>query len=129
MIKYHDYLTGDTEIPKSAPLMHRARFKRLRIRLAKAARHHGEVWHINSGYRTYAEQVVLYEKYLHHNGNLAAKPGTSNHGRGAAADVSAPDKTPVGENVNRRKTLKKLGLCLPVKGEKWHVEIGNKWRA
>lgn len=39
-----------------------------------------------SSYRTYDEQVYLYDLYLHHGGNLAAVPGTSNHGWGIAID-------------------------------------------
>jgi hypothetical protein len=46
-------------------------------------------WHgrVTSGYRSYAEQKALYERYLH-GGPLAAKPGTSSHERGAAVDVT-----------------------------------------
>lgn len=39
-----------------------------------------------SSYRTYDEQVYLYDLYLHHGGSLAAIPGTSNHGWGIAID-------------------------------------------
>lgn len=42
---------------------------------------------INQGYRTLAEQQTLYQKYLNGTGNLAAKPGTSNHGWGFALDI------------------------------------------
>lgn len=38
------------------------------------------------GFRTYDEQVVLYNKYLNGTGNLAARPGTSNHETGEAID-------------------------------------------
>lgn len=41
-----------------------------------------------SAYRTYDQQVYLYDQYLHHGGALAAVPGTSNHGWGLAADIS-----------------------------------------
>jgi hypothetical protein len=40
-----------------------------------------------SSYRTYAQQVELYQLYLN-GGNLAAKPGWSNHGWGLAVDVA-----------------------------------------
>lgn len=39
---------------------------------------------VNGGYRTYAEQVQVREA----KGDLAATPGTSNHGRGLAVDLS-----------------------------------------
>lgn len=51
------------------------------------ARGHGWRGQINSGFRTFAEQVVLYNRYLN-GGNIAAKPGTSNHEFGRAIDVS-----------------------------------------
>lgn len=55
--------------------------------LAFAAAHG---WHgsVSSGFRTYAEQVALYQAYLNGTGNLAAKPGTSNHEGGQAVDVT-----------------------------------------
>jgi hypothetical protein len=51
------------------------------------ARSHG--WHgvVTSGYRTYAQQAALYQRYLH-GGPLAAKPGTSSHELGQAVDVT-----------------------------------------
>ncbi len=124
-----NWLTGDIGIERNAPARHKARFRRLKVRLARAARNSRQKWHVNSGYRSYAEQAALYDKYLHHGGNLAAKPGQSNHNHGEACDVSAPDGTPVGAATARKLSLKKYGLCLPVPGEKWHVEIGDKWVA
>jgi len=41
---------------------------------------------ILEGYRDYARQVYLYDQYQNHGGNLAASPGTSNHGWGLAVD-------------------------------------------
>jgi hypothetical protein len=51
------------------------------------ARSHG--WHgsVTSGFRSYAEQAALYQRYLH-GGPLAAKPGTSSHEFGQAVDVT-----------------------------------------
>ena len=42
---------------------------------------------LNSGFRTWAEQVRLYALYLAGRGNLAAKPGFSNHQSGLAVDI------------------------------------------
>ena len=42
-----------------------------------------------SSYRTLAQQHELYDMYLAGTGNLAAKPGTSNHGWGVAVDVGS----------------------------------------
>jgi peptidoglycan hydrolase-like protein with peptidoglycan-binding domain len=41
-----------------------------------------------SSYRTYDEQVALYKLYQEGRGNLAAVPGTSNHGWGVAVDLA-----------------------------------------
>src|SRR5262245_1257474 len=51
------------------------------------ARTHG--WHgiVTSGFRTYAEQARLYDRYLH-GGPLAAAPGSSSHESGEAVDVT-----------------------------------------
>lgn len=42
-----------------------------------------------SSYRTYGEQVEFWNAYLA-GGNLAARPGTSNHGWGTAVDLAEP---------------------------------------
>lgn len=44
----------------------------------------------NSSYRTYAAQQYFWNLYVTHRGNLAAHPGTSNHGLGKAVDVKTP---------------------------------------
>lgn len=43
-----------------------------------------------SSYRTLAEQEALYKLYEEGRGNLAAVPGTSNHGWGLAVDLAEP---------------------------------------
>jgi hypothetical protein len=42
-----------------------------------------------SAYRTYDEQVYFWDLYQSGQGNLAAAPGTSNHGNGTAVDIDA----------------------------------------
>lgn len=42
---------------------------------------------INEGWRSYDEQVRLYDLYRSGRGNTAAVPGTSNHGAGNAVDL------------------------------------------
>ena len=86
------HLVGDIYLPKGTPLAHRLRFNRLLRKTAAAARDCKQVWIVNSGYRSYAEQAELYDQYLHHGGTLAAKPGTSNHEGGRALDVSVRTK-------------------------------------
>lgn len=124
------HLVGDIHLPKGTPLAHRLRFNRLLRKTAAAARDCKQVWIVNSGYRSYAEQAELYDQYLHHGGTLAAKPGTSNHEGGRALDVSVRTKrgkVPVGVSARRRAALRKYGLCLPVPGELWHVEQGTRF--
>lgn len=43
---------------------------------------------ITEGWRSYDEQVRLYNLYRAGKGNLAAKPGTSTHGKGTAVDMN-----------------------------------------
>lgn len=43
-----------------------------------------------SSYRTYEDQQYFYNLYLSGQGNLAAYPGTSNHGWGNAVDLAEP---------------------------------------
>jgi LAS superfamily LD-carboxypeptidase LdcB len=56
-------------------------------RMDAAARAAGLDLHINSGYRSYQEQAVLYNRYRNHGGPLAAAPGHGNHGWGLSADI------------------------------------------
>ena len=42
---------------------------------------------VNEGYRSYERQVYLYNLYKAGKGNLAAVPGTSNHGTGLSLDL------------------------------------------
>ncbi|MNS45874.1 N-acetylmuramoyl-L-alanine amidase XlyA precursor [compost metagenome] len=55
-------------------------------RMVAAAAADGVQLRITSGYRSYAEQVELYNLYKSGRGNIAAKPGTSNHETGDAID-------------------------------------------
>lgn len=43
-----------------------------------------------SSYRNYAGQVYFWDLYQSGKGNLAAQPGTSNHGWGVAVDLAEP---------------------------------------
>jgi peptidoglycan hydrolase-like protein with peptidoglycan-binding domain len=69
-----------------------------------------------SAYRTYAEQKRLYQLYLAGKGNLAAKPGTSNHEGGLAMDVTAGSKQQKWLVANSTKH----GWVRDVPSEAWH---------
>jgi LAS superfamily LD-carboxypeptidase LdcB len=62
------------------------------LRMRHAAAQDGVSLYIVSGFRTMTEQRHLYFLYIHGQGNLAAKPGYSNHQSGHALDLntSAP---------------------------------------
>lgn len=84
-----------------------------------------------SGRRTLAKQKALYAAWLAGTGNLAAKPGTSNHEKGLALDLYI-DGVPLGSVKGARASMKKHGLVLGASGEAWHVELeetGSGWRA
>jgi hypothetical protein len=116
-IRRYPFLDGDTDA--GTDLL--ARLNRVGKRLGK------KLW-IASGYRSNAEQQILYDRYLSGNGPLAAAPGQSNHNRHGAADVHI-DGVNIGAYPGAREALKAEGLSLPVAGENWHVEVGNTWRA
>jgi peptidoglycan hydrolase-like protein with peptidoglycan-binding domain len=61
-----------------------ASFNRMHAAAARA----GIDLHVNSGFRSMEEQRELYRKYLNGTGNLAAKPGYSNHQGGIAVDMN-----------------------------------------
>lgn len=75
----------------------------------------GNILTITSGFRTRAEQEVLYARYLSGNGPLAAVPGTSQHEKGLAIDHS-----PASWGMDA--SAGGFGLKHPVSGEPWHVE-------
>ena len=94
-------------------------YLKLRDQMAAA----GVTISINSGFRTMAEQTYFYNCYLHHscnNGNLAAKPGYSNHQNGRALDLAISNQTKF------KSELARLGLSgawkRTVPSESWHWE-------
>lgn len=71
---------------------------------------------ISSGFRSFASQQRLYAMYLAGTGNLAAKPGSSNHERGLAIDHSPR------ASAAMKRTALGFKLHYPVPDEPWHVE-------
>ena len=89
--------------------------------MVAAAKKDGVDLQIGSGWRSRAEQEVLYQKYLNGTGNLAAKPGTSNHESGQAIDF----KSTPGAFDWLARNAEKFGLKnLP--GEAWHYSVNGK---
>lgn len=89
--------------------------------MVAAAARDGVKLQILSGLRTHAEQAVLYKKYLNGTGNLAAKPGHSNHESGEAVDYA---NTP-GAYAWLKKNAAKFGFHGKVPGEPWHYSLNG----
>ncbi len=96
-------------------------------RLAQVGEKLGVPVHITSGFRSREEQERLYQMYLNGTGNLAAKPGTSKHETGNAADCSIGGVN-IGAYPGAIDAMREVGLGLPVGGENWHVEISDSFK-
>lgn len=90
-------------------------------RLDAVGRELGAKIDVISGHRSYDEQARLYAAYQAGTGNLAAKPGTSNHEHGGAADVYV-NGVALADVDGARAIAARHGLHFPVGGESWHVE-------
>src|SRR5436305_169380 len=84
---------------------------------ATAAKPAGIDLKVRSGYRTYAEQAVLYDRYVHGRGALAARPGHSTHGQGLSADIDVSDPRTL---AWLRKHAARFGFVADVPSENWH---------
>lgn len=78
---------------------------------------------INEAARSYEEQAKLYQKYLQ-GGALAAKPGTSQHEKGLALDISQNNK----DFEEWVKIANKYGLYQNIKSEAWHFELMPEYK-
>ena len=90
------------------------------LKMQQAADAAGATLSINSGFRTQAEQQVLYKCYQTgscNSGNLAARPGYSNHQNGRALDLATGDWAWVANNAAR------FGFKRTVPTERWHYEF------
>ncbi|MEV4705417.1 M15 family metallopeptidase [Actinoplanes sp. NPDC049316] len=86
-------------------------------RLIAAARRDGVTIGITDSYRPYAEQVDLVRrKGLYSQGGLAAKPGTSDHGWGMAADLDLNARAQAWMRANGPK----FGFHEDTPREPWH---------
>ena len=76
---------------------------------------HGKKMHLNSAFRSFAEQEKLFKTM---GPDKAAVPGKSMHNYGLAADIDSADIA----TAKRDGLMKKYGFHTPVKGEGWHIE-------
>lgn len=92
--------------------------------LQMQAAFHAEIGHnlsFNEGYRNYATQEYYWDQYQNHGGNVAARPGTSNHGWALAVDFNINDQVFnwLRSNADRFGWNWKTGQA---SGERWHWE-------
>jgi LAS superfamily LD-carboxypeptidase LdcB len=70
-----------------------------------------------SAYRSYPQQLYLYELYVSGQGNLAAEPGTSSHEYGVAVDLADPSMRTIVDRIGGAYGWAKE----EAPGEWWHV--------
>ncbi len=90
--------------------------------MAQAAANKGVHLKVISGFRSYSQQLYLYNCYKNcncNNCNLAAKPGYSNHQSGHAVDLNTSSS---GIYSWLSKNAAKYGWKRTVPSEKWHWE-------
>ncbi|MDP3276302.1 MAG: M15 family metallopeptidase [Deltaproteobacteria bacterium] len=90
------------------------------LRMQSAARSAGVSISIVSGFRTMAEQQELYRRYLAGTGNLAARPGYSNHQSGLALDLNTSSG---GVYAWLTSNGGRYGFIRTVPSEIWHWEF------
>lgn len=75
---------------------------------------------VRSGFRSYTEQAVLYDRWKRRvpGQARAAKPGTSKHERGEAADLTYIGNGQAWAHANAAR----FGLHFPLADEPWHIE-------
>lgn len=71
---------------------------------------------MNTAYRTYNEQLCLWDR-LGHDPSKVAPPGQSNHNRGLAIDVESAFAN------NYEDVFRLYNLCKPMSYEPWHFEM------
>ena len=89
------------------------------LRMRAAAKAKGVAIRVVSGFRTMAQQRYLYNLYLSGRGNLAAKPGYSNHQSGHALDLNTSAGGVYTWLSNHGRAY---GFKRTVPSERWHWE-------
>lgn len=92
-------------------------------KLALVGQRLGRKLQIDSGHRSRAEQEKLYARYTAGQGPIAARPGTSRHESGNAADVKVAGGKSLRDDPAAKVAAAELGLKFPVPSESWHVEL------
>ena len=87
---------------------------------AAAKKRWGRPIRVVAGYRTYDRQVYFWNLYRSGRGNLAAHPGTSNHGAGIAVDCASQWDRWAIDQIGRSFGWSKAWSDAP--SEWWHVK-------
>lgn len=114
-LDWTDWLVGDVKNPAVVPSTYRVAYTDTIMRAAKAAREYGRAVYVSESFRTYAEQLYFWNRYLA-GGPLAARPGTSDHERGLSLDIPNAREIPSLIGPMRRNGMKDN-----VPSEGWHV--------
>lgn len=93
-----------------------ARFNQMKA----AARRAGVTLTAVSGFRTMAQQRALYAAYRAGHGNLAARPGYSNHQGGTSVDVATGGSYSSAAYRWLARHGRAYGFVNDVRGEPWH---------
>lgn len=91
---------------------------------AESERRFGTTLRATSGrtaYRTYAAQMYFWNLYITGRGNLAARPGTSNHGWGIAVDFASPKMRWIVDRIGAKYGFAKRWSDAP--SEWWHIRF------
>lgn len=90
---------------------------------AEARLKYGTNIYVHAAYRSYAVQVYFWRLYQSGRGNLAAFPGTSNHGWGLAIDLASRRMREIVDQIGAKYGWSKRWSDAP--SEWWHI----RWRA
>ena len=78
----------------------------------------GGRYNVSSGYRSVAEQTTLWYRYGQ-NPRRVARPGSSKHNFGLAADLAPPT------TAAHRAAAARFGLAFPMSWEPWHIQLAG----
>ena len=92
-------------------------------RMRAAARADGVNLNVVSSFRTMEQQQALYRAYQNGTGNLAAKPGFSNHQSGIAVDVQTNNSRSSAAYRWLAQNGAQFGFANTVRREPWHWEF------
>lgn len=88
--------------------------------MKQAAARDGINLSVASGFRSQAEQQHLYDKYRNGTGNLAARPGHSNHQGGLSVDIGGLGGYGSAGYNWLKNNAGRFGFANDVSGEPWH---------